>query len=82
MKSLRAKERPTMDRFVATGYVGLWLDGVPGWCSSQYLRPRQPDGPPLLSRNPNTKGAKFYRAIFSVQLLKDRRGRFIVRRAK
>jgi hypothetical protein len=71
--------KPTVTSIKAAGWTGLWIDGEPGWFTTTHLRNGRRDG--QLTSNVNAKGHPFYRCKITVRLLKDKRGRFIVRRA-
>lgn len=71
--------KPSKRRIKGTGWTGVWLDGTPGWFTTEHVYDGTSWG--HKTSNPNAAGCRFYRCEITVRLLRDKRGRFIVRRA-
>ena len=76
-----SKPTKTIIPVVTIGWSGLWNDGSFGWRTSTFLEHGRPESLEVLQRECGG-GTKFYRCRITVTPLKDKRGRYIVKRAK
>lgn len=81
-------QQPKRQKMSTTAWTGLWNDGEPGWRFSPYLHPRgyatarDVTNPAHLSGFVPSVTDSFYKVKVTIELLKDKRGRYITRRGK
>lgn len=81
-------QQPKRNKLTTTAWTGLWCDGEPGWRFSPYLFPngystaRDVTHPTHLGHFVPSVDDRFYKVEVTIKLLKDTRGRYIVRRGK
>jgi hypothetical protein len=72
------KKKLNKDKVSSLGWSGRWLDGRIGWRTSRFVA----EYPSQLDTDQREYGGPYERVRITVEVVKDRRGRKIVRRGR